>query len=64
MTSMDRTRKSWTKARDSLDAMCSKLAAVPGAGDEYDAMCVVVGRMQTEGDAIIGAAERAFEEAR
>ena len=64
MTTMQRTQEAWRQARDALDAMCSQLAAVPGAGDEYDAMCAVVRRMQTEGDTLIRAAGKAYEKAR
>lgn len=44
--------------------MCAELAAVPGAGDEYKAMCRAVNRMQAEGQALIEAANRAYEKAR
>jgi hypothetical protein len=64
MTTMQRTQQAWNRAREALDAACSELAAVPGAGDEYDAMCKAVSNIQAEGNALIKAAGHKFEAAR
>lgn len=64
MTSMQRTQQAWSRAHDALDAVCSELASVPGAGEEYEAMCKLVRAMQADGTALVEQSGGKFEKAR
>lgn len=60
MTTMTATLLAWSHASGSLDVMCSELAAVPGASDEYIEMCRLVTKMQSEGKSLLAVAGEKF----
>jgi hypothetical protein len=63
MTIMQLTNEAWNRAHDALNAVCSEMAAVPGAAAEYSALCALVNKVQEEGQALVEAAARASAKA-
>lgn len=60
MTTMTVTLEAWSRASGALDVMCSELASVPGASDEYIAMCRMVNKLQSDGKSLLVVAGKKF----
>ncbi|WP_338666260.1 hypothetical protein VQH23_26475 (plasmid) [Pararoseomonas sp. SCSIO 73927] len=61
MPAMLAAAEAWRAAHAALDAACTALAAVPGAADQWTALCRISAHAQSSGTDEIDAAWRAAE---